>query len=199
MIEKDEKIKKNRLYVINILMFVYIFCLSVGYAFFSDSLTINGVASTVDYYSGESLPTTPIIRDTEYNRYYSYDVHKNWVDFESESWEGDTYTLVYKKHFGVAIGEKTVNYVVSFTNPTTLPYTDGTIETEIIENDSSRIKEISASLSKTEIAPGETVDVTFTVRFNFLTELGQHKVMATATYMLQNKPRKFYFIIHYDT
>ena len=181
-------------------MFLYIFfCLSVGYAFFSDALTINGVASTIDYYSGEALPTTPIIRDTKYNRYYSYDVHKDWVDFESESWEGDTYTLVYMKKTGLVIGEKTVNYVVSFTNPTTLPYTDGTVETEIIENDNNRIKEISASLSKLEINPGETVDVTFTVTFNFLTAAGQHKVMATATYMLQNKPRKFYFIIHYDT
>ena len=199
MIEKNKKNKKKKMYIINIIVFIYIFCLSVGYAFFSDSLTINGVASTVDYYSGEALPTAPIIRDTEYNRYYSYDVHKNYVDFESESWEGDTYTLVYKKKAGIVIGEKTVNYVVSFTNPTAVTYTDGTIETEIIENNNGRIKEVSASLSKTEVAPGETVDVTFTVTFNFLTEIGQHKAMATATYMLQNKPRKFYFIIHYDT
>lgn len=199
MLDKKSKKNKKNLYKISVAVFIYIFCLSIGYAFFSDSLTINGVASTVDYYSGTALPTTPIIRDTELNRYYTYDNHKDWVDFESESWEGDTYTLVYKKKAGIVIGEKTVNYTVSFTNPTAVTYTDGTIETEIIENNNGRIKEVSASLSKTEVAPGETVDVTFTVTFNFLTEIGQHKVKATATYMLQNKPRIFNFIIHYDT
>ena len=93
----NDKIRKNKLYIINIFIFAYMLCLSVGYAFFRESLNINGVAKTVDFYSGENLPVTPIIRDTEYNRYYTYDVHKDYVDFESETWEGDTYTLVYQK------------------------------------------------------------------------------------------------------
>lgn len=184
--------------VINVILIVYILTLTVGYAFFSESLSINGVASTVDFYSGTNLPTEPIIRDTEYNRYYSYDVHKNYVDFDSETWEGDTYTLNYEKKFGIVVGEKTVNYVVSFTNPTVLDYTNGEVTTEIVENDNSRIKKVSASISKTELAPGETVDVTFTVTFNFLTELGDHSVKATVAYTFQGQPRYFYFIINYN-
>lgn len=194
----NDKNRKNKLYVVNIFIFVYMLCLSVGYAFFSKSLDINGVATTVDFYSGENLPVTPIIRDTEYNRYYTYDEHKDYVDFESETWEGDTYTLVYQKKAGIVIGEKTINYTVSFTNPTALTYTNGTVSAEITENNNDRIKDVSASISKTEVAPGETVDVTLTVTFNFLTEIGNHEVKATVTYMCQNKPKYFYFIIYYD-
>lgn len=184
--------------VINVILVIYILTLTVGYAFFSESLTINGVATTVDFYSGTNLPTEPIIRDTEYNRYYSYDVHKDYVDFDSETWEGDTYTLNYEKKFGLVVGERTVNYVVSFTNPTVLDYTNGEVTTEIVQNDNSRIKEVSASISKTELAPGETVDVTFTVKFNFLTQAGNHSVKATVAYTFQGQPRYFYFIINYN-
>lgn len=199
MIEKNKKAKKNKMYIINIIAFVYIFSLSIGYAFFKDSLTISGVASTMDYYSGTSLPVTPIIRDTENNRYYTYDVSKNNVDFKSETWEGDTYKLTYGKKFGVVAGKRTVNYVVSFTNPTALKYTNGTVEgVEIKENYANAIKDATVSISKTEIGPGETVDITFTVTFNFLTELGKHDAVATISYMYQNKPRYFYFEIYYD-
>ena len=140
MVEKDAKIKKNRLYVINIIMYVYVLCLSVCYAFFSDSLTINGVASTVDYYSGENLPAAPIVRDTESNRYFTVDETKSNLDFMEERWEGDTYILKYNKKFGIVAGKKTMNYTISFTNPTALPYTNGTITTEYIENDNNYIK-----------------------------------------------------------
>ena len=44
--------KKQRLAkIIYAVIISYIMVLSVGYALFSDSLTIKGVASTVDYYS----------------------------------------------------------------------------------------------------------------------------------------------------
>ena len=87
---------------------------------------------------------------------------------------------------------------MSFANPTALTYTNGTVSAEITENNNDRIKDVSASISKTEVAPGETVDVTLTVTFNFLTEIGNHEVKATVTYMCQNKPKYFYFIIYYD-
>lgn len=198
MIEKNKKNKKKKMYIINVIVFVYIFCLSIGYAFFSDSLTINGVASTVDYYSGENLPAAPIVRDPENNRYFTVDETKSNLDFMEERWEEDTYILKYNKKFGIVAGKKTMNYTISFTNPTALPYTDGTITTEIIENDNNYIKEISASISKTEVAPGETVDITFTVTSNFLADLGDQEVKATVTFMLQNEPKTINFIIFYD-
>ena len=60
---------KNKLFVVTIIILIYILTISVGYAFFKDSLVISGVASTVDYYEGTKLPTQAVIRDTYYNRY----------------------------------------------------------------------------------------------------------------------------------
>lgn len=189
---------KNKLFIVTIIILIYILTISVGYAFFKDSLVISGVASTVDYYEGTKLPTQAVIRDTYYNRYYTADSTKSFVDFESESWEGDTYKLYFVKKIGITMGEKTINYTVTFTNPTTTSFSNGTVSTEIVKNPFSRIKGTSATLSNTTVAPGESVDVTFSVKFDFLSELYEHEVKATVTYMYQNKPRYFYFIINYS-
>lgn len=192
----DIKVRK-KLFVISVIIFVYVLILTVGYAFFNESLTINGVASTVDYYEGEKLPVQAVIRDTSNNRYYTADATKSFVDFDSETWQDDTYQLNFEKKLGVVSGRKTINYVVTFINPTTTNFSNGMIKTEITENPFSRIKSVSGSLSKTEVAPGESVDVTFTVEFDFLSELYEHIVKATISYTYQNKPRYFYFIIRY--
>ena len=188
---------KKRLFAIGCIVFTYILFMGIGYAFFSESLTINGVASTVDYYQGDKLPVEAIIRDTENNRYYTADAEKNHVVFDSESWQDDTYNLIMKKEVGVVIGEKTITYVVTFKNPTTTTFTNGTINAEITKNTNNHIKEVSGSLSKKEISPGEQVDVLFTIRSNFLTNYGEDSVKATITYTYQNKPRYFYFIVDY--
>jgi hypothetical protein len=192
----DIKVRK-KLFVIGVIVFTYVLILTVGYAFFNESLTINGVASTVDYYEGEKLPVAAVIRDTSNNRYYTANGTKPFVDFDSETWQDDTYQLNFEKKVGVVAGSRTITYVVTFTNPTTTSFSNGTINTEIIENYNSRLKSVSGSLSKTEVAPGESVDVMFTVEFNFLTELGEHIAKATISYTYQNKPRYFYFIIRY--
>lgn len=58
-----KKVSSNKkiLKIVSVVVAIFICLVSVGYAFFNDSLTINGVASTVDYYSGTMLPTNPIM------------------------------------------------------------------------------------------------------------------------------------------
>lgn len=192
-----EAVIRKRLFAISCIIFIYILFLTVGYAFFSESLTINGVASTVDYYTGENLPLTATIRDTSNNRYYTADETKDFVEFSSETWTEDTYQLNFEKKFGLVAGERTITYTVTFTNPTTTNFTNGSITTEFVENHNSRLKSSSGGLSKLELAPGESVDVTFTITFNFLTEIGEHIAKATVNYTYQNKPRHFYFIVRY--
>ena len=72
---------KRKLYIISVIIFIYIFILSTGYAFFSKSLTVSGVASTVEYYEGEKLPVIATIRDTKSNRYYTASSSKSFIDF----------------------------------------------------------------------------------------------------------------------
>ena len=188
---------KKKLYVVSFIVFIYIFTLSIGYAFFKQALTIGGVASTVDYYEGEKLPVSAVIRDNVSNRYYTASDEKKFVEFSSEKWEDDTYTLNFEKKFGIVAGSKTITYIITFTNPTTLVFKDGNIKSEIIKNSNSRLKQVTAELSKNEINPGESVDVLFTIKFDFLTELGEHSAKSTISYTYQNKPRYLYFIINY--
>lgn len=88
---------KKIISIVSIVLAVLIIFMSVGYAFFTESLTINGVASTIEYYDGEKLPTEPIKLDTNNNRYHIASGTYFRVDFDSETWNDDTYTLVYKK------------------------------------------------------------------------------------------------------
>ncbi len=130
---KNNKEKSTHIFSIGIALFIIV--LSVGYAFFSDSLSVNGVASTVNFYSGNALPTNPIKVDTSNDRYFGRDVGLVGLAFSSESWVDDTYILIYDKNAGITCAtQHTVNYTIRFSNPTELEYTNGQIYSEITEN-----------------------------------------------------------------
>ena len=62
----------NPLYLITIIIGVLVIT-SIGYAFFYETLTVNGTASTIEYYGGTKLPTEPVVLDTKNNRYHTAD------------------------------------------------------------------------------------------------------------------------------
>ncbi len=179
-------------------MAVFILVLSIGYGFFSDSLTVKGVASTVDYYTGENLPVTPVIRDTTNNRYYTTDNSWSLIKFDSETWEGDSYHLYYYKSTGCTNSRRTNTFTITFTNPTVLDYTEGQVSTEILFNEFNYIKGASANMSSTEVGSGQTVDINLVLDTHFLSELGEEdEVKATISYVYQNKRRTLYFYFHF--
>lgn len=192
-----KKLLKKPLYIISIVLAVFVITISIGYAFFSESLTINGVASTMEYYDGNRLPVQPVIRDTTENLYYTATDSQYHVTFRSENWEDDTYTLTLYKGAGLIPGKKTITYTISFINPTELDYTNGTATAEITQNGMSYIKNVSANLSSSTVAPGQSVDVNLVIESNIISELGEHTVKGTYTYTYQNKPRYLYFVIKY--
>ena len=151
-----------------ILTLLYIGCLSIGYAFFRESLLIEGIATTAPYYEGDALPNTPIIMDSANNRYHLEEGHKNNVDFSSESWDGNALHIYYDKKFGVVMGQVTSTYVVRFSNPTVLTMFNGTVETSIINNGLGYISASSATISKTELLPEETLEIRFSITHNML-------------------------------
>ena len=194
-----KKILNNnkRLKIISVVVLIFICLISIGYAFFNDSLTINGVASTVDYYSGTMLPTNPIMLKPEDNLYSTYDTSRSKLSLREEHWVGDTFIAIWNKGAGIAISRKTIMYTVSFSNPTELPYTNGNVTTKIVNNDLGYIKSASASVSKTTLNPGEAVEVKLTITSNFLSRLEDQDITATISYELQGETRYFYFIIKY--
>lgn len=191
-------IKDNKkLKIMSFIVAIFICFTSVGYAFFKNSLSINGVASTVDYYSGSMLPTNPIMLKPEDNLYSTYDTPRSKLSLRSEHWVGDTFIAIWNKGAGISYSKRTITYTVSFSNPSELSYTNGEVSTEIINNDFGYIKNATASVSKTTLQSGEAVEVKLTITSNFLSRLEDQDIKATVSYDLQGKKRYFYFIIKY--
>lgn len=197
---KNKKLKvsqKMNFLVIPILVFIIF--LSTAYALFNDSLTINGVASTVEYYEGGKLPVSAVVRDSTNNRYYSQDTTKNGLSFFSESWQDDTYSLNMKKGFLISGGDYTINYTITFSNNTETTFSSGEVATEIISNTGSMLKDASTTISKREVKPGESVDVTMTFHVNITWRHYIEEAKATISYDVQGKRRYMYFIVKYTT
>lgn len=188
--------KKNFL-VIPILVFIIF--LSTAYALFNDSLTINGVASTVEYYEGEKLPVSAVVRDSSNNRYYTQDITQKGLSFSSESWKDDTYSLNMKKAFATSGGDYTINYTITFTNNTETTFSSGEVATEITSNTGSMLKDASTTISKREVKPGESVDVTMTFHVDISWRYHTEEAKATISYNVQGKIRYMYFIVKYTT
>lgn len=195
---KNKMSVSKKIKIINIILIIYIFMLATGYAYFNESLTVNGVANTVEIYEGNTLPINLLVLDTANNRHYLENGSKNKLEFKREIIDGDSYTVFYKKAIGMIAGEVTSTYTVAFTNPTALDFTDGKIETWEMQDDSSALENLSGSISKTMVKPGETVEVSMTVTHSFTSLFNRHKIGAHVTFMLQNKERNFYFFVQWD-
>lgn len=182
--------------IVNIVLIVYIMTLSVGYAFFSEALTIDGVASTVDFYSGNSLPVSAVLRNSANNVYFTSDIDLLPLNaYKSEEWQGDTYTLNIDKSVLTDYVGKDIIYTISFDNPTVLDYTNGKIKTEIV-GENSDIVEASAELSSLVVSPNGVVDTSVTIRTKEFTN-EKTSVKVTISYTFQNKEKYLYLIINY--
>lgn len=196
---KNKMSVSKKIKIINIILILYIFMLATGYAYFNESLTVNGVANTVEIYEGNTLPINLLVLDTANNRHYLENGSKNKLEFKREIIDGDSYTVFYKKAIGMIAGKVTSTYTVAFTNPTALDFTDGKIETWEVQDDiSSSLENLSGSISKMVVKPGETVEVSMTVTHTFSIITNRHKIGAHVTFMLQNKERNFYFFVQWD-
>ena len=194
---KNILINNKKLKIISAIVAIFICLISVGYAFFNDSLTINGVASTVDYYSGTMLPTNPIMLKPNDNLYSTYDTPRSKLSLRVEHWVGDTFIAVWNKGAGIVYSKKTITYTVSFSNPTELPYTNGQVSTRIENNKYGYVRSADATISKTELKPGEAVEINLAITSTFPSRWEDQDVIATVSYELQGETRYFYFIIKY--
>ncbi|CDA79878.1 unknown [Clostridium sp. CAG:594] len=194
---KNILINNKKIKIISAIVAIFICLVSVGYAFFNDSLTINGVASTVDYYSGTMLPTNPIMLKPNDNLYSTYDTPRSKLSLRVEHWVGDTFIAVWNKGAGIVYSKKTITYTVSFSNPTELPYTNGQVSTRIENNKYGYVRSADATISKTELKPGEAVEINLAITSTFPSRWEDQDVIATVSYELQGETRYFYFIIKY--
>ena len=78
-----------------------------------------------------------------------------------------------KKAFATSGGDYTINYTITFTNNTETTFSSGEVATEITSNTGSMLKDASTTISKREVKPGESVDVTMTFHVIILKKLKQ--------------------------
>ena len=197
--------RKQRLAkIIYAVIISYIMVLSVGYALFSDSLTIKGVASTVDYYSATMLPVSTVAiladEDDEITTYHDTENLPNWLSFDSEKWEEGTYEINYVKNSNISTAssettEMTISF--SFTNPTVLDYTEGKTIVEILENESNIISDATAELSSDIIKSGEGVVVTLKVKIKPVQGNTNEQIKTTISYVFQGKLRTLFVVLNY--
>ena len=193
-----KKRKFHKSYFLIVGLFLYVLSLSIGFAYFTESLKINGVASTVDYYSSNMLPTDPIIQDAVNNRYSIESASVPGIDFVDEYWIGDTCYVKYLKRPNLtSTGAKQITYTVTFSNPTAVEYTDLIANNQMIENSNGAITRKETIVDKTIVAPGEVVTVQFTVYFNFQNALKANSTKANVSYMVQGTRKYFYLVIDY--
>ena len=197
---------KKVLAKVNIVLIVFVLFSSIGYAFFKETLTINGVASTVQFYDGTKLPVTPVTRDIPNAKYFTTTLDDSQIAaFESETWEDDTYTVVLDKRIMSVMEGQSVDFVVSFTNPTTLHYTRGlnepiAIQTPLAEGQTATdVTEVKATTSLNDVPPEGRVDITVSVKIDNFDLTHDTVIKSVVNYKLQNKYKYFYIVIKYQS
>lgn len=222
---KNPKTRKT-LYIVSIVLAVFVLTTSIGYGLFSKSLSIHGVATTLDYYSGTKLPHTPYKKDTKRNLYYTsnYDDGYNYNTADSlvfgmknalvsENWGDDTYTIVFDKKLLGAFQNKEIVYRITFTNPTVIDYTDGVVTTttgNVLSGSNvstaagtiTDIQSASAVIDKTTLndQDGATVTVTTqlgTINYN-MDSVFKFRI-GYRLYSGNNGMRYLNFIVKYDS
>lgn len=195
--------KRKLTKIIYISIICYIMVLSVGYALYNDSLTINGVASTVDFYETTMLPVSAVTtisdNEEEISAYHTVENLPSWLSFESESWNEDTYEINYKKNSNLINSSDIIETSISFsfTNPTVLNYTEGKTIVEIKENKNNIINEATASLSTDTVEPGNPVIVTLNIKLKPVVGNTNEQIKTTISYVFQGKLRTLFFVVNY--
>lgn len=156
--------------------------------------------TTLPKYEGIALPNTPEKLDGE--NYFKADQALDDYGFsvDSEEWQDNEYTLNLSPNWDIGgfwTNRGTITYTIQFKNDTQLPMTMGKIETSIVRNPLSYIKNASGSLEKETVMPGESVSITVSVNADYALPIGGQTVRAIATYMFQGEEKQFVFNINF--
>ena len=197
--DRLQRLKKEKSIVLGFGLFVLIILLtmSVGYAYESNQLNIYGTAYISGYVLEEGeLPSVPI---KEGDNYVGGGDPPGGGTINEEYWEGNTYNLT----FGVpgTIGSLTTyTYTVKVQNNTSLPWTDGTVSSEITNTGGGwlgkALQSFSPSLSSTIVNPGEILTLTFTVKYRTNLDCSA-AATATAIFNFNGEERKLVFNINF--
>lgn len=177
--------------------FIYLCSLGIGYAVFSETLNVNGVARTIDYVDGDDLKVEVVKLNATDNRYSTDTYDFITIDYDREVIENNTFDLYYSIT-GATTSNKTVTYTIQLTNNTNYTFSNGAITTEITANSKDGLKSTNGSIDKTILNPGEPVNVSFVIETKMAMFSSTMSAKATVSYTMLGKTRYYYFNVIYE-
>lgn len=176
---------------------IYLCSLGIGYAIFSETLNINGVARTIDYVAGDDLKVEVVKLNATNNRYSTDTYDFITINYDREVIENNVFDLYYTIS-GFTTSNKTVTYTIQLTNNTNYTFSNGAIATEITANSKDGLRSTDASIDKTILNPGETVNVSLVIETKMTVLSSTMSARATISYTMLGKTRYYYFNVIYE-
>lgn len=183
-----------------IILIIYIFTITTGYALFNGSLNIGGNVSTAPYYDSPYIPLT--ILPTGDGRYHSFNTVncgfgclQGGLNFYNEEIYSGMMYLRYKKAATMIAGRRQVRYYITIKNNTVVPFKNGTITWDKA-NTGDGINNIVPTISKTTINPGEECVIDILSDTNFGT-ISSQEAPVILSYEVQGKPKTYTIMIGY--
>lgn len=183
--------------VITIIFILYLCTFATSYAIFSETLSVRGVARTLDYVAGDDLKVDVVKLDSTNNRYSTDSYNFITISYDREELNNNVFDLYYSISL-FTTSNKTVTYTIQLTNNTNYTFTNGAIATEITSNYNNGIVATNGTIDKTILNPGETVNVDFVIQTKFPFNSSTMSAGATISYTMLGKTRYYYFNVIYE-
>lgn len=192
------KAKLSRFVFVVYLTFVV--TLGISYSWFSTTLQMHGIIAIEGYQWPEGqLPNVPVVEEGN-DHYFSGTELTDRMDVKSESWEGNTYNVVFGKEyqFGqIFFSAETFEWTIQIQNVSNYTYTGGTIETSEERDTLFALSIEESSIDKTTLQPGEVV--TFHIKFSLkVMSTSREEIQSVLRYNVNGETREFIFNFQFE-
>lgn len=183
-----------------VIYLIFIVTLGISYSWFSTTLQMNGVIAIEGYqWPDGQLPNLPVI-DEGSDHYFSGTQLTDRMNVKSESWEGNTYNVVFGKsyQFGQIFQPATTfEWTIKIKNVSNYTYTDGTIDTSEERDTLIALSIDESSIDKSTLQPGEVV--TFHIKFSLrVISTAREEIQSVLRYNVNGETREFIFNFKFE-
>lgn len=176
--------RTSKFYILAI--FTFIFFSVTGYAFFNETIHINGTAKNSDYFTNNKLQ----VNLTKSSTYYTTGTFRR-ITLSSEDYDGINNLNTYFTVNDNTTTNRANTYKISFTNPYSINLTNGSVSLQII---SGTFSSTSVTINRTTLKPNQTGTVTLKMTHKNRT-VGNAQARVTVQYRLNGVTKYFYFTV----
>lgn len=183
--------KNNKKFILIIISFLfYVSITTISYSIFTSILNIQGTIKTIEMPSSPNvLPGNSILEQPDGKHFIFGDSGLiSTLKYVSESWEGDNYTIRFRKT-GIRLITRTNTFTIHYKNDSVLPWTDGSVFTSTPKN-YSYIRGHSATMDKTRVEPnGDVVKIVISIEARWELATDTQEVHCDVNFIVDGIPR----------